>query len=260
MLAGGAAALLTMRARARPMTAPARIALTFDYYPQVVAARNIMSDLQIYTATYYAWHPNIVTGVPSGNQIAVADVALMKQLGWEIGAYTQDNMVTKLAADRVAANNWLRDIDHGMDAAGFKVATIAPNQRSWSASLANLARGRFKGVRVAGNYASPIVYPISDPLNINDGGANSWGSDATANAGSNSVAAILARADALIPTCGTRVEIIHKIGNAAAVAADPVYTLLDTQFAAVMSGYATRIAAGDLQLITMEQALSAQAI
>lgn len=237
---------------------PARIALTFDYHPQVIAARNLMSSAGIYVGTYYAWHPNIVpSGTPIGSQILVAELALMKQLGWEIGAYTQDNMVAKLAADRVATLNWLRDIDRGMDAVGFKVATIAPNSRAWSASLANLARGRFKGVRVAGNYAAPVGYPISDPLNVNDGGANSWGSDATANAGSNSATAILARADAAISSGATRIEIVHKIGNAAAVAADPLYTLLDTEFAAVMAGYASRVTAGSLQMITMEQALTA---
>lgn len=234
----------------------ARIALTFDYYPQVVTARNLMSSVGIYTGTYYVWYPNITGGTPSGNQIALSDLTLMKMLGWEIGAYTQDNMVTKITNNRNDANNFLRDLDIGMDGAGFKVATIAPNQRSWSASLANMARGRFKGVRVATNYSSPISYPLSDPMNVADGGANSWGSDATANAGSNTTTAILNRADALIASGGTRIEVIHKIGDATAVAADPAYTFLDTDFATVMSGYASRIAGGNLQLITMEQALT----
>lgn len=234
----------------------ARIALTFDFYPQVVAARNLMSSAGIYTGTYYAWYPNIVTSTPTGNQIASSDVSLMKQLGWEIGAYTQDNMVTKLGADRVATNNWLRDLDSGMNTAGFKVSTIAPNQRAWNTSLANMARGRFKGVRAPGSSTPPLSYPLTDPLFVSDGGANSWGSDATANAGSNTPSAILSRADALIASGGTRIEVIHKVGNAAAVAADPIYTFLDTDFATVMSGYASRIASGNLTLITMEQALT----
>lgn len=236
----------------------ARIALTFDYRPEVVAARNIMSSLNLFTATFYAWYPSIlVSGTPTGAQVALSDLTLMKQLGWEIGAYTQDNMVLKLQADRNAANTFLRDIDNGMNAAGFKISTIAPNSRSWNSSLANLVRGRFKGVRVAANYTNPMTYPLSDPLYVNDGGANSWGSDASANAGSNTPAAIVARKNALIATGGTRIEIIHGIGNAAAVAADPLYTFLDTSFAAVMTDYAASIAAGTLQLVTMEQALSA---
>jgi len=237
---------------------PARIALTFDYHPQVVAARDIMSTAGIYTGTYYAWHPNIVTGTPTGAQIAISDVVLMKQIGWEIGAYTQDNMVTKLSNNRIVANNWLRDIDTGMNSAGFKVSTIAPNSRAWNNSLANLCRGRFKGVRVAAGSSLPLSYPLTDPLYVADGGANSWGSDATANAGSNSPTAILARCDAQIANGGeTRIEVIHKVGNAAAVAADPAYTFLDTDFATVMAGYASRISAGTLKLITMEQALTA---
>lgn len=245
---------------------PARIALTFDYYPcfcTVPSGQQSIKDL-MYAAggligTFYVWHPNIIaSGTPTGNQVLLSDLVLAKMLGHEIGAYTQDNMVSKLSNNRNDANNFLRDLDSGMNAAGFKAATIAPNQRSWSQTLANMARGRFKGVRVAANYAAPLNYPVNDPLYVNDGGANSWGSDATANAGSNTPSAILARADAQIAAGGTtRIEVIHKIGNAAAVAADPVYTFLDTSFSTVLSGYASRIAAGDLQLITMEQALTA---
>ena len=223
----------------------ARLALTFDYHPQVVAARDIMSGVGIYTATYYAWYPNIVTGAPTGDQVALSDLTLMKMLGWEIGAYTNDNMVTKLNNNRNDANSFLRDLDSGMNTAGFKVATIAPNQRSWSQSLANMARGRFKGVRVADVTTCFQQYPIDDPLYVRNGGAGSWG-------GADNPTSILARIDALIADGGLGIEVIHKVGSVA-----DGLTISTADFTAIMSGIASRVSSGSLKLVTMEQSLSA---
>jgi hypothetical protein len=230
---------------------PSYLALTFDYHPQVVAARDIMASLGIFNATYYAWYPNILaTGTPTGDQVALSDLTLMKMLGWEIGAYTNDNMVTKLADNRNSANSFLRDLDNGMNAAGFEVETIAPNQRAWNSSLANMARGRFSGVRVADITTCFQEYPIADPLYVRNGGASSWGYGPN-NSGSDSSAAILARVDRLIADGGLGIEIIHKIG-----ATGDALTFTTADFTAVMNGIAARVAAGSLRLVTMSQALT----
>ena len=234
-------ALLPVKGHSR---VPARLALTFDYHPQVVAARDIMSARGIFTATYYAWYPNIVSGLPTGDQISLSDLTLMKMLGWEIGAYTNDNMVTKLGANRNDANSFLRDIDNGMDYLGFKVATIAPNQRSWNASLANLARGRFKGVRVADVTNCFQQYPIADPMYVRNGGAPSWG-------GADTPAIILSRIDALIADGGLGIEVIHKVGSSS-----DGLTIASSDFDSIMAGIASRVSGGGLKLVTMEQALA----
>lgn len=232
-----------MPIRWRKMTA--RLALTFDYHPHVVAARDIMANAGVFTATYYAWYPNIVTGVATGDQVALSDLTLMKMMGWEIGAYTNDNMVTKIQTNRNNANDFLRDLDHGMDDKGFKVATIAPNQRSWNGSLANLARGRFKGVRVADITTSFQQYPIADPMYVRCGGAPSWG-------GADTPAIILSRIDDLIADGGLGIEVIHKVGPIA-----DGLTISTSDFTAIMGGIASRVMNGSLKLVTMEQALSA---
>lgn len=204
-----------------------------------------MSSRNLFAATYYAWYPNIVSGSPTGSQIALSDLTLMKMLGWEIGAYTNDNMVTKLGNNRNGANKFLRDLDNGMNEAGFKVATIAPNQRSWNSSLANMARGRFKGVRVADVTNCFQQYPVADPMYVRNGGADSW-------SGSDTPSSILSRIDALIADGGLGIEVIHKVG-----AISDSLTIATPDFDAIMSGIASRVTAGSLQLVTMEQALSA---
>lgn len=227
----------------------ARLALTFDYHPQVVDARNIMSNAGIYTATYYAWHQNITAGTPTGDQVSFSDLTLMKQLGWEIGAYTNDNMVTKIQNNRNDACTFLRDLDTNMNALGFKVETIAPNQRAWNASLANMARGRFRGVRVADITNAFQQYPIADPLYVRGGGANSWGYGS--NTGSDSPSAILSRIDTLILDGGLGIEVIHKVGSTG-----DSLTFTTSDFTTVMSGIASRVSSGSLQLVTMSQALT----
>jgi len=221
------------------------LALTFDYYPQVVVARDIMSANNISIATYYAWYPNILAnGSPSGDQISLADLTLMKMLGWEIGAYTNDNMIDKLNNNRNLANNFLRDLDNGINAAGFKAETIAPNQRAWSTSLANMVRGRFKGVRVAANLLSQSL-PIVDPCFINNGGGGSWGST-----GSLTPSDILNRIDAIVNNC-LGIEVIHKVGSD-----NDSLSFSVANFTTVMNGIISRIANGNLKLVTMSQAIN----
>jgi hypothetical protein len=229
--------------------APARLALTFDYYPEVVTARDIMTAKGINTATYYAWYPNIVTGIPIGDQVSASDLRLMKRLGWEIGGYTNENMITRIKKSRNDAYGFLRDLADGMDGKGFRADTIAPNQRAWNTSLADLARDWFKGVRVADVITAFQQYPIEDPLYVRGGAANSWGYGT--NDGSDSPAVILARIDNLIADGGLGIEVVHKVGSVG----DPM-TFTTADFAAVMSGIASRVSTGRLQLVTMTQALT----
>lgn len=231
--------VLTHSSARRAKVGLATLALTFDYWKDASdTALGIMYPLGL-VGTYYVQYD--VVG--QTNQVTISDLTAMKQLGWEIGAYTGDNMVTMWSNNRNTAFTKLKAIDDGMSALGFSVQTIAPNQRSWNSCLANLADGRYLGVRVADDTSGPEPLPIANPTYIRKGGAGSWSSSDTA-------ASILARVDSLIASGGLGIEVIHKIG---AVADD--LTVNTQVFKDVMAGLSSRVAAGVLRVCPLAQAI-----
>ena len=181
---------------------PATVALTFD---QSVTACTVAKDILAargMVATFYC-EPGVV-GV--AGEITKSQMILLKYLGWEIGAYTGSNMVTMVTSNRDQAFDKLKSLSVDMAALGFEVETIAPNQRAWNGGLADMCRGRFKGVRVVDDFSAVQSYPIPDPLWVKKGGTASWSSGDT-------VASLSAQLDSLIASGGLWVPVIHNVGS-----------------------------------------------
>lgn len=181
-------------------------------------------------------------------------LVILKMIGWEIGVYLPGDNVALCTADRDAAFAAIKTSADALQALGFAPATIAPGGRLWNKYLGNMARGRFKGVRIPQGYVWPQPYPIADPvLGVSGGGAASWGIDQAAIGFSDTAASILARVDALIASGpgNMATEVIHNIGPVA-----DAKTILTSEAQAAFVGIAQRRDAGLLRVATFEQALT----
>lgn len=242
-------------ARAKARKLPATIALTFDFHPQAATiAADIMRPLGI-RGTFYA-DP---AAVGAEGEVSLDNLITLKEDGWEIGAYTSnasgENMVTLWRSNRALALMRLKEIDDGMAALGFEVDTIAPNARAWNRPLANMARGRFKAVRAADVLKDHETYPIADPFYVSKGANQSWGTGGASAGVSDTAANILKRVDALIPSGGMRIEVIHRIGPVG-----DAYTIVTSEFEAAMKGLADRVSRGVLRVVPFVEALQAPTV
>lgn len=181
------------------------IALTFDYW--VNSENDVWFALYSrgFRGTYYVAPETIdKAGGPTSSHLI-----LLKMIGMEIGVYTNVNMVTLYQNNRNNGFAKLQSLYSDMGAKGFVVPTLAPNQREWDAALANMARDRYTGVRVANSGPAIQSYPIPDLLNVNGGAA-------VASLGSGtSLQSVKDATDAAIAANGMIVIVIHKIGPVA---------------------------------------------
>lgn len=228
---------------------PATLALTFDqdepnnsFYSVVFPIMNAASRRIV--GTLYL----VPTLIGTAGYFTLPQLVIFKMLGWEIGTYLPGDMPAFWAADRDAAFALIKSNGDALAALGFAPATIAPGGRLWNEYLGNMARGRFKGVRIPQGYVWPQPYPVADPMRgVSGGGANSWGVNDTA-------ASILARVDALIAAGPGyfATEVIHKVGPTA-----DATTVLTSVFTEAMDGIVQRRDAGLLRVGPFEQALTA---
>lgn len=186
------------------------VALTFDYHVSSLSDVWLEMSSRGFRGTYYVAPETInQSGGPTQDHLI-----LVTQLGNEIGVYTNTDMVAMWTSNRVTAFNKLKSLYDGMEAFGFKVHTLAPNERKWNGSLANYSRARYDGVRAA-NLPSPAnclaiqSYPIPDPVNVVNGCA-------VASLGSGtSLQSVKDATDAAIAAGGMIIIVIHKIGASA---------------------------------------------
>lgn len=221
------------------------IALTFDQDAgdnTYATAFPIMNPLLLAGTLYIK--PSLVG---SAGYYTMPQLVIFKMLGWEIGAYLPGDMPALWTADRDAAFALIKSNGDALEALGFAPSTIAPGGRLWNQYLGNMARGRFKGVRIPQGYVWPQPYPIADPLlGVSGGGAASWSSSDTA-------ASILARVDALIAAGpgNMATEVLHNVGPVA-----DAYTVNTTVFSDAMTGIAQRRDAGLLRVVPFDCALT----
>lgn len=224
----------------------ATFVFTFDTYRDAIdTAWPLMLERGLVGTVYV--DPSLVG---QSGQLTVADMILMKQTGLEIGLYLQGspNMADMQVNNRNTAYQKLVDSDNAMNALGFKIATAAPNSREWNAALANMSRGRWKGIRANKSTAeipSTIQpYPLPDPMWIKGGGKNSW-------SGSDTAAILCAQIDEVIANNSLGISVTHKLGTTGS--SDTVLTSVAT---AAYDYAATKVAAGLLRVCTVEQALT----
>lgn len=217
----------------------AKLAITFDYHPDFIAQSFNMKTKNVPGTWYVAPRTIIGSGI-SGAFINIGDLILMQQMGHEIGVYTNQNMPTLLSNNRVEAADWLKTLDEELQEFGkIKPVSLAPNQRAWNDSLANLCRGRYGTVRVS--TGDPYQdEPIPDLLNIKNGTLASLGNTTTTQVVTDYV-------DGLISHGGVGFLVVHK------VSANPTdgLTVSQTVFDSVIDYVSSKQVAGDLKCIVM---------
>lgn len=216
------------------------IALTFDYYVQDLGAVWIAMNAYGFRGTYYV-APETINKLPDG---PIFDhLVLVNQLGNEIGVYTNTPMVDMFVNNRDNAHAKLKSLSDQMEAAGFRVDTIAPNGRQWNVYLGYFSRPRYVGVRVANTGAAIQRYPISNPWNVNDGAA-------LASLGIGTpLASVKAATDAAIAAGGMIVIVIHKIGPVA-----DAYTFATADWNSLLAYWASK--GSSLRVVPFREALT----
>lgn len=213
------------------------VILTFDYY--VEAYLNAFPIMQRHglVGTWFVDPFTVDYGSPA--LPTSAQLREMVSAGWEIGGYPRYNMVSLLnAAGSTAAKEHLQWVHDTLVAKGFAPTSFAPNQRSWNASLRNLAQGIFSAVRVADNFSTLQAQPAPDMLYVKDGGSNSLSAVDTA-------ASLIAQLDALQATSSAWIVVAHKVG----AANDPNYSVDAAVFEAFCADIARRRDAGLLRVV-----------
>lgn len=214
------------------------ICLTFDYYVEATTnARTIMDSYDLVGTFFVAPY---TVGAP--DQPTRANLALMKALGWEIGAYTDDNWVTLEAADRLQLLDDMKALKDDMHALGLPVTSLAPNQRAWNQKLAYLVEDYFSHVRVvdifrsvSGAYQS---LPVPNRLWVREGGTASLTT-------SDTEASLSAQVDDLIEMGGLWTVIIHRVSNVG----DENYRVPIDVFTAFCAKIAAERDAGNLRVV-----------
>lgn len=221
---------------ARPF---AIVAPTFDTYASTyhVAFPTMRARGLVGTFFVEPFHVDKIEGAPTS-----AMLREMQSAGWEIGAYSGPNMVALYAQGEDAARAHLVALRVRMHQLGFPALSLAPNQRSWSPGLRELARGLFAFVRVA-DTAGVQPLPISDALSVRLGATASLSADDTRES---------LRADALkaVKARGLWPIVVHQVGNDC----DPLYSIPEATFDAFCSDLAQLVDAGVLRAMTFAQA------
>lgn len=220
------------------------IALTFDEWPEAATeAFGIMMTHGL-VGTYFVTPTTIdAAGGPTTNTLLA-----MKQYGWEIGVYGSSgvagqNLVQLEASNRITANQRLLSLKAGMEAKGFPVSSIAPNQRAWNTKLRNLAEGIYDRVRVAADFRATLGYwqslPVPDPLYVKNGGSQSLSSTDTAPA-------LCATVDDLIALGGAWIVVIHRVSDDGL---NPGSTITKSVFSSLCAKIAAEVALGNLRCV-----------
>lgn len=218
------------------------VALTFDYYIEAFSVALSIMDSHGFPGTYFVAPETIDTSsFPTKDNLIV-----MKQLGWEIGGYTNSNMVTEHTANRGTAFDHLKTMQDTFETKGFKIRSIAPTQRAWNAPLANLTRGRYFGVRVVDDFTQYQSYPVPDPNWVKYGGTASLSSTDT-------LSSLSAQLDAVITARRLWVPVIHKVGSS-----PDSLTVSTTIFTQFLDYLKTKSDAGLVRVARFEDALTAK--
>lgn len=219
------------------------ICITFDHHNTVPL--KLLADNGL-VGTYFVSPATIgATGGPTVNSLLA-----MKMNGIEIGLYSgrcilkgkDYNMVQAATLDRMATNKHLLGLKNGMEAKGFPVLSLAPNQRAWSSGLAGIARGMFTHVRVASDSRVGVGHwqalPVPDRLYVKGGGTASLSASDTANS-------LSAQLDDLIANGGLWIVVIHRVATSGDAGLTIAPSVLSTFFQYVKS----KITSGDVTCI-----------
>jgi hypothetical protein len=236
---------------------PATVAITFDYWVEALSNGLPILRARGLPATFYvATESGSVDlidypGLPSSQQLADAE-----QAGWEIGIYSNVNMVTMLGAlsgtppmatpaNALATKRFMVAQIDKLKAKGFVAKSYAPNQRAWNDQLANLSRDIYQAVRVIAEGGADQGYPIGDPNYVRRKAYASLGVNDTA-------ASLCAQLDAIVaagPVLWTIVA--HKVGPTP----DP-YTISSTEFAGFADCLKAKRDAGLVRVTTFTKAMT----
>lgn len=199
------------------MTIPT-VAITFDYYPEAYSAAFPLMLNRGLVGTYFV-DPDTVdkVGGPTRDNLTV-----LKMAGWTIGAYSGINMVDTFNSNRNTAMDRIAYLYSSMLAKGFRVRSLAPNQRAWDGRLRNVSAGMFDRVRVAADFV-PQPLPVPDSLYIKNGGTPSLSSNDTAASVNQNVTDFLCQPSPCLWSI-----VIHKVGDTpdGYTVATPVFTAL----------------------------------
>lgn len=183
-----------------------------------------------------------------------ADNLMVLQINkWEIGIYSDTNMVAKLASGRLATKQWMTGQKDALyDATGITANSYAPNGRQWSPALAELSRDVFGNVRaLLPPPGTPLgtwqTYPIPDRCNIQYGGTNSWGQADTVQSLSDQLDSLIAA-----PTPSIWYVVAHRVTD------DPndLYSIAPDVFSGFLDYVAAQRDAGNLRVVTVSDSLT----
>lgn len=222
-------------------TPPATIVITFDYWPTTYTEAFTILAAKGIPATWYVAPGTI--GKPRRPRLY--QLANVLKAGWEIGIYSNKNMVDALASNRELAKQWMASQKSQLLALGIDAKSYAPNRRAWNSTLADMSRGIYENVRAADGSTAFQTYPIPDRNNVRNGITDSLSLADTPER-------VCAYVDRLAASPGTMaVLVIHKVG-----AVGDAYTVTTKTFTALAGCIQTAVAAGTLRAVTFSQALT----
>lgn len=216
------------------------VSFTFDYYKEgAFDAMNASMSSRGLVATHYVAPSTIGTaGFLTADQLL-----LMVMQGWEIGWYTNENMVTARVANRTTCFAKFKQAIADLQAVGIYPKTLGANQRAWDSTLAGMAyNSNWVGVRNAATTADQ-TWPVPNPWWVDYGGTASWGS-------SDTLQSLKDKLDATIAAKTWWIPIIHKIGST-----PDSFTISATIFDAFMAYVKTKRDAGLVRVCTFERGL-----
>lgn len=233
--------------------AQATVVVAFDYYQEpLIHALPIMKARGL-PATFYVV-PSLIDH-PSGTLPTSQQLADASQAGWEIGIYSNSNMVTMLGtlsgtppmatpANALATHQFMAGQKTALEAKGFAARSYAANQRSWNARLADLSRDLFDNVRVA-DLTTPQSLPVTDPNWVKYGGSASL-------SGADTAASLCAQLSSVIAAGNVAWFVVgHKVGPVG----DP-FTIASAEFAGFSDCLVTAQNAGQIKVLTFSQAVT----
>lgn len=186
----------------------------------------------------------IPEGIDLGGQPTRAELVALIDNGWEIGAYSNADMVALRTSDRETAFDRMLAMQTAMRAKGFDTRSMAPQSRAWNLGLANMSRQIFRNVRSVGNVTDFQHYPIADRNYVDLGGSVSFGNTWT-------LAAMQAKLDALIADGGIWIPNVHLLG----MPEDPL-TMDPAKFFAFLDYVKVKMDAGLLRAVTFDAAMT----
>lgn len=220
---------------------PATIAITFDYWRSAYTDALPIMNAKNLQATYYV----APTTVGVGDGPTLNELAVLQQLGWEIGIYSNLNMVTSLTENRVTTKQWMANQKAQLLEIGFDAKSYAPNSRQWNPALANLSRDIYQNVRSANGSTTLQTYPVPDFNNVQNGISNSL-------SGADTGASLCSYVSTVAQSPGTLAIIVaHKVGDVG-----DSYTIKRSDFSQFVDCLAAARDAGTIRVTTFSKAIS----